>query len=544
MRLRFLRILPILLLAVCILPVTALADGDAVWQSGTGETCATISEAIRNNPLYGTITLLQDAAGEMITVPENERLTIDLGGHTYTVTEPEPDPSAVLIGDGSVAILKNGTLCASAEELPAFIWSCGRLTVDGVTLSAEENFVADAAVYALSGTVTIRGDTRILSWNCNVAVEAEAEATIEGGYFCGSVAESGILLRGGRFECFDGLIPADGYTLEEESGCIVPLGGSCAEHACGAWEPVDDDTHTRTCTQCDFTETAPHSYGAPVFDWSGGSGGIHASCRLRCRDCGDTIVISVPDASVTVRSETEGETLYEAACSFPNGDAVRTYRSYLEVRNSYSVTLDGEGGSYPYGATATLSAPDPTAYYDFYENGIPVAQRATAIEVTVTGDRHFTAVPHSDRETAADTAEAPLVRVSTPQKRGNKWNVTLLWAIPDIDPGGTSGSGASEADEPAAAGSAPRLVEAGIYYLYAYAPGAPDPETLIRDGKQVVAPLDGDGSLSGSFALTSEVSAGNAKTMYALGYVIYESGDTGKTVYADTVAVGTAANPD
>lgn len=520
MRVKFLRFLLLLLPAVCLLSMAALADGNTVWQSGDGGTYATISEAIQSNPLYGTITLLKNAGGEAINVPANDRLTIDFGGYTYTVTEAQPDSPAVIVGNSSVAALKNGTLNGTGIS-PYLIVSYGRLTVDGMTLTAGD---AEAIIYAYSGSVMIQGESCITGM-CIVKSSFESEVpvpvSIQSGFFSGTVETAYRGITGGQFYNFGELPIAPGYELDE-NGYVVPL-TSCAGHSFGAWESVDDNTHARACTQCGFTETAPHSYGAPVFDWYGdGEGGISPSCRLRCRDCGHTIHIQ--NVAVADFAATDSSKTYEASYPLKGGSSILTYRSYLEVANSYQVTLNGVGGSYQYGKVITLSAPDGATYYDFYEDGVLVAERATAIEVTVTRDRHFTAEPHTAQEAAP-------VHVSTPLKSGNKWDVTLMWAIPDgIDDSGGSEPGAE----------APTLVEAGLYYLYAAE--APSAETVIQNGKQVAAPVENGEALNGSFTLTAEVSENNAKTMCALGYVIYEIGDMSYTAYADAVAVGSAAD--
>ena len=504
MKAKILRLLLFLLAAVCALSMAALAEEDGVWRSGNGETYATITDAIRHNPLYGTITLLENAEGEAISIPANDRMTVDFGGHTYTVTAQAGSP-AVLVGGGSVATLKNGELVGTGT-LPYLIWSSGRLTVDGVTLTAEDG-VSQAMISASDGSVTLRGNTRIVNGSCIVQSEPAVPVSVQGGVYAGSFTAPDLSITGGWFPNGLEQSPAAGYKLDEDSRYVVPVGGFCTEHDFGVWGSVDDDTHTRSCKQCGFTETAPHSFGAPVFDWSGdGNGAISAACRLRCRDCGR--VLPVSGISVAVKSETEGGKLYEAACSFQSGSTVKTFRSYLTVRDSYSVTLNDEDGSYPYGATATLEIPDAETYYDFYEDGVLIAERATAIEVTVTRDRSFTAEPHTD------AAEDAPVHVSAPQKSGNEWEVTLTWAIPDGDSHGAE---------------APTLVEAGLYYLYAVE--APEAEALVQNGKQVVAPVGDGEALNGSFTLTAEVSAGNTKTMYALGYVIYQTGDTRSTVY-------------
>ena len=531
MKAKILRLLLFLLAAVCALSMAALADGDAVWRSGDGESYPTISEAIQHNPLYGTITLLKNAAGEAIDIPANDRMTVDFGGYTYTVAAQE-SMLAVQVGSGSAATLKNGKLVGTGA-LSRLIFSQGALTVDGVKLTAADD-VPQVMIYATGGSVTIRGSSSIVTGLYIVKSASGIPVSIQDGVFSGMFGAADLSITGGMFANCGDLTLANGYRLDEETGCVVPVEGSCTEHVFGGWTSVDENTHTHTCKQCGFAETVPHSFGAPVFDWSGdGLGGVSAVCRLRCRDCGHTILIPIPDASVTLLSQESGKMTYMAAYQEQLGTVSKTYRSYLTVQDSYSVTMNGEGNSYRYGETATLEIPDAETYYDFYEGGVLIAERATAIEVTVTRDRHFIAVPHTDGEAAADA----LVHVSDPQKSGNKWEVTLTWAIPD---GGSHGAGESGVSEPDA--EAPTLVEAGLYYLYLAE--APDADTLIRDGKQVAAPVGEESALNGSFTLTAEVSAGNAKTMYALGYVIYRIGDTGSTVYADAVAVGTAADTD
>ncbi len=133
--------------------------GDAKYES--------LEEAVAAAEDGATITLLTDAAGNGIKVSEGKYttgLTIDFGGHTYTVdgitvgstgTETQ---AFQLLKDNKITF-KNGTITSSTAKM--LIQNYSNLTLDNVTLDGTKLIDANGYVLSTNNGTTIIKDTTI-----------------------------------------------------------------------------------------------------------------------------------------------------------------------------------------------------------------------------------------------------------------------------------------------------------------------------------------------------------------------------------------------
>lgn len=108
------------------------------------------------------ITMLADDAGAGVNVDFD--LTIDLGGHTFTVTEGvDGGTNGFVIVKGGSMILSNGTVKADAENVDVLIWNDGDIRLRSVILDGTGlASTADAKVIRGKGSKSEMGSTKII----------------------------------------------------------------------------------------------------------------------------------------------------------------------------------------------------------------------------------------------------------------------------------------------------------------------------------------------------------------------------------------------
>ena len=172
------------LMAVSLLTVGAMADGtacdggpDCTHVAAIGDTHydslqAAVEDVITSDPV--TITLLKEASGNGVVVPQGKNITFDLNGYTYnidgtTVGSDGTETNGFQLLKGSTIKFKDGTI--TSEKAKILIQNYSNLTLENVTLNGAK--LNDAAPYTLSnncGNVVI-SDSTIIAKNGGCAFD-------------------------------------------------------------------------------------------------------------------------------------------------------------------------------------------------------------------------------------------------------------------------------------------------------------------------------------------------------------------------------------
>ena len=183
MKRKFLSILLTLAMALTLLPVSAMAEGEEVAQIGETK-YATLAEAVEAVPTDNTkteIVLLEDYIGSGIKVVAGKNIVFNLNNKTYTVNTPTVGSSGTetngfqLLKDSKVTF-KNGTLNSATGEdsLPnggILIQNYCDLTLENVTLDTSENSNISYVISNNFGSLTAKGNTVIKAANEKVAFD-------------------------------------------------------------------------------------------------------------------------------------------------------------------------------------------------------------------------------------------------------------------------------------------------------------------------------------------------------------------------------------
>lgn len=203
----FATVLTAVMAIALLLPVQAFATSggtaDAVAKIND-TTYTTLADAVENVESGETITLLKDAAGDGIIVPENSEFTIDFGGHTYTVTgnlagSTGYKSQAFQLLKESTLTFKNGTISIDHANASMVIQNYSNLTLTGITLDGTK--MTRSGAYVLSnncGTVTLgegtvinAKDGQIAMDTCKFANYQPPKVTVSGATINGTVEVSG-----------------------------------------------------------------------------------------------------------------------------------------------------------------------------------------------------------------------------------------------------------------------------------------------------------------------------------------------------------------
>ena len=115
--------------------------------------------------LKDEIVVLEDCVDSGFAFPSNANVTVNLMGHTLTLTNGTSgaERCGCLVEKGAVATMKNGTLAYAddGEGLRALVAACGNLDLADVTLDAGTNGSVTCACAVLNGRTTVHGTTSI-----------------------------------------------------------------------------------------------------------------------------------------------------------------------------------------------------------------------------------------------------------------------------------------------------------------------------------------------------------------------------------------------
>lgn len=125
-----------------------------------------LSEAVDAAAKGDTITLLTDFEGSGIKVESGRTFTIDLSGHTYTVSEP-PVGSTGTVTNGfqllknSDITIKNGKIATNSDNIKTLIQNYSNLTLTDVTLDGTGSKNMKYVLSNNNGDVKLSGETSI-----------------------------------------------------------------------------------------------------------------------------------------------------------------------------------------------------------------------------------------------------------------------------------------------------------------------------------------------------------------------------------------------
>lgn len=157
--------------------LTTEASQAAIIGSAYTQTFATLAEAIAAANDGDTVTLLADASGDGSVIDKD--ITIDFGGHTYTVTGMVGSAGTVtngyqLLKDNNITF-KNGTLKQGVADMHIFIQNYSNLTLEDVTIDGTFDGEGDDCDYVVSnnnGANVLKGNTNITAADGKVAFDA------------------------------------------------------------------------------------------------------------------------------------------------------------------------------------------------------------------------------------------------------------------------------------------------------------------------------------------------------------------------------------
>ena len=162
------KILALLLAVALLLAMSSTALAAGVCKIGDQE-YTSLAEAVAAVPTDGTqttIILLGNTTGGGVKVPSGKNIIFDLGGYTYTVTDPLVGSSGTetngfqLLRDSNIKI-QNGKIDSTEKGLKILIQNYANLTLEDVTLDGRQ---APNCNYVCSnnfGEVNITGNTNI-----------------------------------------------------------------------------------------------------------------------------------------------------------------------------------------------------------------------------------------------------------------------------------------------------------------------------------------------------------------------------------------------
>ena len=135
-------------------------------------------KSVFNSPdKTGTVNLLKDSSGKGIVFPEGVKITIDLGGNTYNVSENTvgstgTETNGFQLLKNSTIVFQNGGLTASASRAKILIQNYSNLTLNNIDLDGtNSNNEIDYVLSNNNGKTNIIGDTSITAKDDKVAFD-------------------------------------------------------------------------------------------------------------------------------------------------------------------------------------------------------------------------------------------------------------------------------------------------------------------------------------------------------------------------------------
>ena len=172
------KILALLLAVALVLAMSSTALADEEVCAIGNEKYPSLAKAVEAVPADGTqttIILLKDTIGGGVKVPSGKNIIFDLGRYTYTVNDNTVGSSGTKTNGfqllkGSTVTFRNGTI-EGGDTAAILIQNYADLTLEDVTLDAQESTQCKYVCSNNCGTVNIIGDTSILAKKGAVAFD-------------------------------------------------------------------------------------------------------------------------------------------------------------------------------------------------------------------------------------------------------------------------------------------------------------------------------------------------------------------------------------
>lgn len=247
-------ILLALVMALCLLPAAAFAEGTSVATCGDNgySTLAAAVEAQKDNK--GAVIVLQQPVEEQITVPAGADLVLDLNGHELKAAAGTPVtvsggkltvkdstavqdcdysgevPAAQYKGGAIVAEKANGVQVTNGGE---FTLLSGKVRAQNIGVSVVGNIAAGADREAIASKAYIKGGY-VLCQEYGVSPQGKgAYISVEGDAFIEALDNAAVAGNGSVTNTED----RGGTTIDIKGGCIVSHIQSKGYIACGIYHP-------------------------------------------------------------------------------------------------------------------------------------------------------------------------------------------------------------------------------------------------------------------------------------------------------------------
>ena len=259
---------------------------------------ATFADDVAAAAAGTTVTLAGDANGDGIVIDKN--LTIDLGGHTYTIDgalvgSSGTQTNGIQILAGNTVIIKNGTIKSTTAKI--LIQNYADLELINVNLEggSVNALSMNCGEVSIEGTTSIKGDVDVSYWPsaypAGTQVTIDTTGTIEGDIILGLYGDGTSL-------------PASNATILEienvnHEGSIEVVNGipgyETGLTGTAADEFVEDNVEVSGGT---FSEPVPDEYLADGVIQSAGGGIVAVPAGAAIPSGGPTLAPSIDDLAV------------------------------------------------------------------------------------------------------------------------------------------------------------------------------------------------------------------------------------------------------
>ena len=321
------------------------ANGETAYFGSLAEAFASVTDGTAT-----TITLLEDASGNGISVPSGRNITVDFGTYTYTV---DSDPLAGSTGTetqafqllkDSTIVFRNGTITSTTAKMLIQNYSnltLDRMTLDGTRLVGEKPYTLSTN----NGATTINGTTinaKEGGWAFDVCSF--------GSYTGNSVTVTGASKINGNVEVSSSNVPANGLAFNLESGTMTGqiVNGGLAEGTALTGKKTNDA----------FAQTAPDGY--VWVDNNNGTSDLKKLYNVKFVNFDDTEIATVqlPDGAAATDVQAKAPTGFEIPAGYTFTSWTPAWAAIDGADQTYKAAYTMGSFVYPVGDGGVLIDPD------------------------------------------------------------------------------------------------------------------------------------------------------------------------------------------